>query len=390
LKTELKSISFRFSWVTKHDWSTGKLREVGLVNKQQLTLGKGRFSQSSLIDARLKEELLVLTIEKPEKLFAEVVAIKVHDKKTSAVKRFIDYDLSRRNVKKELERLSHETGEILVRTLECLRCQAAILVEGPATPQFYCRYCDTIHTEFDSDEIQKVELDYRLCDRCQMYSRPQTFTSFYFYFLIYFGGIHHQRVYCCPGCFRKTAWMMLAGNLPFGLGIPVALRQLHRCYYGAIRKGPFQGLHEANRLLRRGQTQPALDKYEMILERHPLSAGVKYNIAVGLTEGGDASHAIQMLELALEDCRNYLPAQERLIEALFKSGKPTQAIEMSKQFRLEDTTLDELMMVHSERPDTENLDAENLDAENLGAENLGAENPFGENPFRENPTTEEK
>ncbi len=323
------------------------MREAGLLNQQQLVLGNARFSLEQIADAGLRENELSLIIEDSPTEPPVKVVIVVHDKKAVSVKRLVDHGLSRRRVKRSLEQLSREPGEILVREVCCPKCQAMILLEGTATPQFYCRYCESIITEFD-EQLQQIELDYQLCSRCEMYSRPRKFTVFFFYFVVYFGGIHVDSVYCCPGCFRKTAWSMLFGNLPFLIGVPVAIQQLRHCYWGAIRSGPFRGLHEANKYLKVGKIPAALSLYEEILQRHPLSAGVKYNIALGLARQNDHQHAVEMLELALQDCQNYVPAQQQLVETLLFLGRNEQAQTMIEKYRLEPSGFDDSPLILSE------------------------------------------
>lgn len=339
------ALQFRFRWKDRPAQfdSPSKMRESGHVNGQELALSHARFLRSQIVDANRFEDLLSLTIEDEEHGFFNIV-IQVHDNKATELFRYLNIQLSKQKAKKKIEALAEEPGEILVREILCPHCQATLVLEGSVSPQFYCQYCETITTEIDLDDTKISEQEYRLCERCQMYSRPRKFTVFFFYFLVYFGGIHHKSIQCCPACFRKTAWMMLVGNLPFILGIPVAIVQLHRCYYGAIRKGPFRGLHEANAHLRKGQTDRALNAYEEILERHPLSAGVKYNVAVGLSEQGDTEHAVQMLELALDDCSNYLPAQERLVEIYLASGDDRRAFETMQRFRMDESLIDEIVM----------------------------------------------
>ena len=107
---------------------------------------------------------------------------------------------------------------------------------------------------------------------------------------------------------------MLLGNLFGLLGIPIAVMQLVRAYGDSIGKGPFRGLDTANRLLQRGRVERALKGYSKIIEIHPVSAGVLYNIALGLIAQNDLSHARQTLNMGLENCPNYVPAQRKLEE----------------------------------------------------------------------------
>ncbi len=310
------------------------MRDDGLINVQQISLGKARFWSSQIVAAYLNDSELSLEIIDQEDAPPTTVVILVHDKKATSVKRLIDYSLSRRRVKQRLAELSKTAGRLELREVVCPKCQSAILMEGPPTPQFFCRYCETITTEFDVD-LQRHEIEYRICRRCEMYSRPRKFTVFYFYFLVYFYGIHMDFVHCCPACFRRTAWSMLWGNLPFVVGVPVALRQLSHCYFGSNRTGPMRGLHDANRYLKRGKFAESLQIYESILDRHPLSAGVKYNIALGLIGSGDLRHAVASLELALQDCSNYIPAQRLLVQTLYDLDKPQQAQEFAERFKFD-------------------------------------------------------
>ena len=111
---------------------------------------------------------------------------------------------------------------------------------------------------------------------------------------------------------RPEAWKMTLGNLPGVLGMPLALTQLLRVYRDAIKKGPFQGLDKGNRLLKRGQVEKALEQYSKIIEKHPFSAGVLYNVAIGLLAQGDRVHATETLDMALQNCVNYAPAERML------------------------------------------------------------------------------
>ncbi len=120
---------------------------------------------------------------------------------------------------------------------------------------------------------------------------------------------------------RGDAWKMFFGNLPFLLGVPVAIVQLMRAYGGGISGGPFAGLDKANIKARAGDMPGALKIYREILERVPHSAGVKYNVGLALMKQNDAERASKSLRLALEDCINYVPAYHALAACYEELGE---------------------------------------------------------------------
>jgi len=347
MSDQLQRFEFRFAWIERPESDPGKLRETGSIDSRELRLGSRVIPESAVIQARRQQDQLTIEVDAIEDQPAYELVIQVHDDLAKPVLQALNYGISRRIARAEWIRYSRQQGDTHLHQHECGHCRAVVVLRAPLTPQVYCPYCDTIQTLGEAEEFVLVEREYRLCQRCQMYSRPRNFTIFFFYFLLYFGGIHHKKIECCPGCFRKTAWMMCLGNLPFILGIPNAILQFHRCYFGSIRKGLFRGLHDANRCLRGENIEAALSKYEEILERHPLCAGVKYNVALGLMMREDYRHVIDMLELALQDCQNYLPAQELLVEAYLAEGQLNRAEAAAARFNLSAETYAELLMVHS-------------------------------------------
>jgi len=163
-----------------------------------------------------------------------------------------------------------------------------------------------------------------------MYSRPRKFAIFYFYFLVFTFGIHHDSTERCSGCMRKSAWKMVLGNLFGVLGLPFALMQLYRSYSTRSLTGQFQGLDTANLLAGRGKVEAALEKYDVIMDNAPENAGVKFNIALGLMIKRDYEHAQRMFEMSLDDCSNYWPAVNGLVDCLQKQGKDREIRAVAK------------------------------------------------------------
>jgi len=248
------------------------------------------------------------------------VASMIIDADTGPITRAINYGLSRRVFLEQLDQAASEGLGTKCRDSECRYCRAKILSidEYPWSPQVYCHYCDSLNTTIEVPDLGLLEQEYRICPQCQMYSRPRNFTIAYFWFLIFHADISHETIQCCNDCMRPQAWKMFFGNLIGILGLPLAVTQLVRVYRDSIKRGPFKGLDEANRLLKRGRVEKALDRYWKIIERHPASAGVLYNVALGLIAQGDYHHARETLVLALQNCANYPPA-ETLMAARFET-----------------------------------------------------------------------
>ena len=223
----------------------------------------------------------------------------------------INFGLSRRVFAQQLDDAANQGLGTKCRDTICQYCLAKILSieEYPWAPQVYCHYCDSLNTTIDVPDLNQIEKDFRICPECQLYSRPRQFTVAYFWFLFIHAEVSHRTVLCCNDCMRPQAWKMLFGNLFGVLGLPLAFTQLVRVHRDSIKRGPFQGLDEANRCLKKGRVDKALDRYWKIFERHPVSAGVLYNVAFGLISQGDHLHARETLELALQNCANYRPAQ---------------------------------------------------------------------------------
>jgi tetratricopeptide (TPR) repeat protein len=238
----------------------------------------------------------------------------------------IHFGLSRRVADEQRQRLAAEGRGAEYRTAECRYCHAQILARDlpPWSPQVYCPWCDCLNTNDARLETPVTEKDYRICPECGLYSRPRRFTVAYFWFLVFHAGVHHEVVECCGDCMRPRAWKMLFGNAFGVLGLPLTVTQLFRVYRDSARRGPFYRLNRANRLLKQGRIEQALDYYWQMVEGHPASAGILYNVALGLIARGDLTYARQTLELALEHCSNYRPAMQ-LLESLNEPSQPATA-----------------------------------------------------------------
>lgn len=218
------------------------------------------------------------------------------------------------------------------RDAECPFCNSTIiLTDLPETDQTYCEYCDSLFS-VDRSVVGELERHFRICEGCGMYSRPRKFAVFYFYFLVFTFGFHHDSTERCSGCMQRSSWKMVLGNIFGLLGLPFALLQLYRAYSTRKFIGPFEGLDAANLLARRGKVESALEKYETIMDKMPDHAGIKFNIASGLMVKKDFEHAQTMFELALDDCSNYWPAVQGLMTSLSKQGKVREVEAVTKMW----------------------------------------------------------
>ena len=229
----------------------------------------------------------------------------------------------------------------------------------PETPQVYCHFCDSLTTSGPGG--MPAEHEFGLCEECGMFSKPKRFTIFYFYFLVFVWGYSSRVTHRCPACMRGEAWKMLLGNLPFLLGVPVAIVQLFRCYGGKITGSVLADLDTANLKARKGDMLAALQGYQKVLE---LTADTTISIefvALALLEQEEIQRASDSLELVLVDCANYSPAYSALAGCYEHLGEEAKLKELRRVWGEDDEdvpTLDD----ESEGADSglEMLDAEDV------------------------------
>ena len=258
------------------------------------------------------------------------VNLEVYNTDVDKLARAIYASWSRSLAEAERTHLSKSGKLANYRDTDCPFCQSTIaLTDLPETDQVYCNFCDTLYS-LDRSIIGQAEQNFRICEGCGMYSRPRKFAIVYFYFLVFTFGFHHDSVVRCSGCMRKSSWKMVLGNIFGLLGLPFALIQLYRSYSTRSLTGQFEGLDTANLMAGRGKIESALEKYDVIMDNAPENAGVKFNIALGLMIKKDYEHAQQMFELSLDDCSNYWPAVNGLLDSLRKQGKAREIRAVSK------------------------------------------------------------
>lgn len=329
-----ESVSFKFKWVNDQGQPEGFLAKKGSFDGETLLLDEAEVPAAAVIESEVRSNRLILSVatqeDEPVLLVVAIVQGSAKD-----LKDILGRARSRAWAAARREEMTAEGRGAEFREETCPNCNATIDLTGmPPTPQISCDFCNTIST-LDSAEGVHLHQDLRLCDHCGMYSKPREFTRFYFYFLLVVYGYWSDKTWRCPGCMRGEAWKMLGGNLLFLLGIPVALVQLFRSYGGTDIGGAYAGLDSANIKARKGDLRGAINAYENILAKQPVSAGLKYNIALAFLQQDDIKNATHTLEYALKDCANYQPAASVLATCYEQAGEGSKLATLRKQWGVE-------------------------------------------------------
>lgn len=302
--------AFRFHWLNSEGAQTSVFAKKGSFDGQTLVLDGAAVPVFVVLESVVRQQVMVLTTltgDESEPV-AHLILKPANQSVTKTLKKKIDVARSGIWAKQHRDKLAEKGLVDRYRDQSCPYCGAVtVLTEFPETPQFYCRYCESLTTT-NSPELLKEEKGLKICDECGMYSRPKGFTIFYFYFLFVVYGWWSKTTWRCPACMRADAWKMLFGNLLFILGVPIAIVQLFRAYASDSMAGRFKGLNAANIRARAGDANGAFKLYQSIMERVPNSAGLKYNLANSLVRMKDLQKASQACELALCDCSSYAPA----------------------------------------------------------------------------------
>jgi len=338
----METYNFKFKWIDEQGQAQGFYSRKGNFDGETLVLDDVTLPSAAVLDVDYRDKRMILSVLNAD---GDPVHLVFQVTKGSAdrLKQLLGQARSRAWAKSHREQLESEGQGHVYRDVTCPHCQSVIDLTGfENTPQVSCEFCHAL-AEVDPMSIEaphKSEKQYRLCDECGMFSKPRKFTIFYFYFLLVVYGYSQRQTWRCPGCMRGEAWKMLAGNLVFVLGVPVALTQLFRAYGGTDVGGKYPGLDSANVKARSGKFQPAIADYRKILEKTPIAAGVKYNIALALIEREDWSGAASMLEFALADCANYQVAANALAGCYEKLGEEEKLAALKDQWGATEETLE--------------------------------------------------
>ncbi|MBL4884347.1 MAG: hypothetical protein JKY95_07410 [Planctomycetaceae bacterium] len=328
-------LQFKFHWLNDKGHPTSMMRKKGRFEGETITLEEAEIPVAAIVNSSVREKkFAIVAIAADEQEEYVTLLIQLPSKKLAeSLKKEMDLARSALWAKQHQKELEEKGLGHTFRQEQCPRCTATlILSDMPQSPQLYCHFCDSLSTiDPNSDPIPQ-ERDLRVCEECSMYTRPQKFTIFYFYFLLVIYGFSSSSTWRCPPCMRGEAWKMLFGNLLFVLGVPTAIWQLVRSYGGSSVGGPFKGLDTGNIKARKGDLAGALESYRNILENVPISAGVKYNLGMAVLAQGNLEKAAETFEIALQDCSNYVPAYSQLHHLLQQLGETEKLTELEQMW----------------------------------------------------------
>ena len=328
-------VRFKFKWLDDEGNMTDLWRKSASFDGRVLQLDDTSIPVEAIVDLHLRGQSTYLWLRTQSGKSVQT-GFSVIGSDGLEIQQALNRQRREALIQQEQQRLEARGDGLQLREQECEHCRSPIFLSGlPQTPQVYCPVCDSLLTTGVAPEQRWLESRHRICDECGMYSHPRKFTTFYFYFLLVIYGIWNKTTIRCPACMRGESWKMLLGNLPGLVGLPFSVVQIYRSYAKTSALDPMRGLDDANLRLRKGQIERALDDYDRLLERQPINAGVKYNIASGLVRKREFQHAQQMFEMSLDDCANYWPAVEGLLIALEQQGKEAEVEAVQRMWQVE-------------------------------------------------------
>jgi hypothetical protein len=326
-------MEFKFHWLDDKGNATSVFRKKGNFDGETLWLEDSEIPASGILSSEIRENSMAIsyaTVDESNPVGVVLIQLS-SNAEAERLKKALDTTRSRVWAETHREELTKSGQGHRFRSEVCPACHATlILSDMPESPQLYCHFCDTLSRTGPDEEPIPQEKELRICEECGMYTRPQKFTIFYFYFLLVVYGWWSKPTWRCPPCMRGDAWKMLFGNLLFIIGVPVALVQLFRSYGGSSVGGLYKGLDSGNIAARNGNLAKAVESYRSILGQVPTSAGIKYNLGIALLAQGNKEKAAASFEKALEDCSNYVPAYHHL-KILYEQTGETQKLQKLEQ-----------------------------------------------------------
>ncbi len=303
----MDTIRFKYRLIDTQGNRKGFLARKGSLSSEAgLALKEGTFPSDAIGRARVHTGSIVL-LE-----FADAaIALEVYGGKAKRLVRSLNAMASAHHAEAAREQLFQRGAGHDFRSATCPHCSSTIdLSRLPSSPQLYCPYCETLS---EGGAVDRELARYRVCGGCGYFAEPRSFTEFYFYWLVFVFGFRWNRHELCSSCMRGTAWKMLICNSIFVLGVPVALSQLWRAYFGGSHSSPlFPSIEAANLAARAGRREQAEDMYQRIVAGTTRAPGVHYNRALASLGADDFNAADACLQQSLRECANYVPAFEVL------------------------------------------------------------------------------
>lgn len=307
------SIPFKYKFVDNRGQVQGFRAAKATLGDNGLTLKDRTIQAANFLSAHTRDNRIAFGHTaggKPEGLVCEVYKTNINDLAKAFNRIGSQAAIARRQQELQAQGRGHEME---VATCQC--CSASIDMTGfPDSSEVFCPLCTNISSSAVTPaEQQKI----RICDSCGYYALPRGITCFYFYFLLVVYGFRWQRKHMCGPCMRSEGWKMLAGNAIFLLGVPVAITQLCRAYFGGnLATTAYKGLESANVAARKAKADDAARRYDELSQRLGASAVANYNKGIAFiaaTRIQDATHAF---EDSLQACSNFYPGADRLAACL--------------------------------------------------------------------------
>jgi hypothetical protein len=322
----MEPINFKFRFIDANGRETGFFASSGELTQDALTLDNTVLPLGCIYQVVHRYNRLAIVYHSDNGPVTLTIAPRGGLERK--LKETIDRLCSYRWVENRREQLVQEGKAAAFRTAKCRLCTAMVDLTGfRETPQFYCPYCQNIlQSDYRIDEEMNR---YRLCDRCQFYSLPIRFTAAYVILNFVSWREHHS----CHVCMRRECWKMLLGNvLPPFIGIIFAIGHTIRAYAAGSLDSRLPELVSANAYAHRGRIEQAETLYQTMLERLPVQAGLRYNLALAHARAKEWDRSLAAALEALDDCSNYSPAATLVCQALNNSNRPAEAEQFLKSW----------------------------------------------------------
>jgi Zn-finger nucleic acid-binding protein len=306
-------ISFKFRFIKKGQ-AAHIMSKKGQADDIGLELGGDRIRYEEVVDTTSRDNRLIVVFRPGAELGpvvgknlaeAGIAIIEVYKIGVRTLERYIDRRSSLKQTEQRRARLAQEGKLNLFRTLACPCCAATVDVsELDRTTYVYCRFCESVFK--DGGEVVTLGDVYRVCDECSIFDRVQSYTEFYFYFLLVVYGFSHKKRHLCDNCAGRTFWKVLAINAVFMLGVPSAIWMKVKSMRG--REARLAELPSANALAKKGKVDAAHMVFATLYERLPDHPGLLYDQGLGALMAGRTDEGVGYLERSLKACANFLPS----------------------------------------------------------------------------------
>jgi hypothetical protein len=325
-----KEISdFKFQWCVGGA-PTGIFRVKASIVDDALVLGGSRIPWAAVVDTTTRDERLLLVIDPQAATLDEggrrslsegcAWVIAPSGVKALDLERAIDRKASRAEIERTKKKLEAEGRLSEFRTITCPRCDSIVNLSAfSETRHVFCRFCDTLFVGRTRNVV--TDHNHRICSECNLFDHVQSYTEFYFYFLLVVYGFSYKRRHLCAGCAGRLFWKVLLINTIFVLGIPPAVWMKVKSMSG--KTPTMKLLAAANVKNRKGDVAGADALYAQVFKAMPDHPGVLLNQAQAHFISGDADGGARALRKSLDSCSNYHPSLG-VVAALAEGQPPAQ------------------------------------------------------------------